>query len=307
MMAKIRRKSTKDSLRTLMDLISEEATRLGAAAGDNRWPIPLSPVAREAGVAALIFEPLFSTAGLEDLGNSYVIWINADAQQADAFPTGKRIPLDGVAWVALKSHLRLIVAHEIAHALFINEARRQQRPPPAVDGELEMACYDIARLILLPTQLMMSILTGNIFQLDTIADAILTAQVSADVFLRRLKMSDMSSIAGNGSGVLALVRKTERGLSVIDNHAWGTQAVVRFGAHSKGATDEKKSQLLTIWGITDKGGLWEEAKSEVELDITSGSSSVVLPCRICVRRLHNSPQTFLMSIHILALPKRLFS
>jgi hypothetical protein len=279
-------------------LSTAEDSALAASAGSPA--VPLEKIAATVGISSIRVEPLLSLAGLEVLGQTFVIWLNADARQVN-LPENAQLDLNDARWRTLSSSIRFHVAHEIAHALFIKRAGRSTMLDKEID-ELERACDEAAGIMLLPKQRLRDTVGEKILSVGHVWGVIQSAQVTPETFIHRLRIIKDEEICHEPrGGVLAVVREEAYGLDVAAYHSWGTFAKVRFGdSRLPRASD---ANMLKSWRIDDSvnSELWQRDEySDDKMQILSPDGANYLPCELRIKRVHREkPRGFLLSLRIL--------
>jgi hypothetical protein len=157
-------------------------------------PVNLNRIAATRAVQRIEFTPLLTHGGLAVRNDGFIIYVRCDTgQNVDLTArlaedgTGRSLP------AAMARRARFTIAHEIAHTFFYDIQRMPPRPKAQVhDGvlttKLEVACNQIAGLILMPETIMQRCFANFDFvcpeELRMLTD---TAMVSPEAVIRRFK------------------------------------------------------------------------------------------------------------------------
>jgi hypothetical protein len=157
-------------------------------------PVDLKRIAAHRAVQRIEFAPLLTDGGLAVRSDGFVIYVRCDIGQ-DADLTA-RLAEDGTGSTLPETILRrarFTIAHEIAHTLFYDLRSRPPRPKTKVDDgasttKLELACNQIAGLLVIPEGLMQRTFSGFEFvrpeEFRTLAN---TAMVSSEAVVHRFE------------------------------------------------------------------------------------------------------------------------
>lgn len=285
-------------LKKLKTAVWIHADQLAQAAAGGKFPVPLRRMAAEAKIKKIKFEPLLSSAGLQDKVSSFVIWVNTEARQVDQ-PAGKELDVENDDWSSMRPAVRFSIAHEIAHVLIINAARAGKLSLGGRVAFVERACNEIARVILLPRELYTNSFPSGMFDLNAVAHVVRTARVSPEVLIRRSWLDDLRRFREPHQGVLAFVRVKDDTLTVVEFQACGTQAIYRFGDPQDEKLDgARRAMLLKDWSIEETvgQGLWE-GDGCTESKSIPDAVGAGLPCELSTLRIAESGG-FLLSIRV---------
>jgi IrrE N-terminal-like domain len=158
------------------------------------FPVDLQPIAANRAVQRIEFTPLLTHGGLAVRNDGFIIYVRCDSGQSADLTA--RFAKDGTGVslpTAIARRARFTIAHEIAHTFFYDIRRMPPRLKAQVnDGasatKLELACNQIAGLILMPETLMQRDFSKFDFlraeELRMLANA---AMVSAQAVIHRFK------------------------------------------------------------------------------------------------------------------------
>jgi len=126
----------------------------------NSLPVDLNRIAAHCAVRRIEFTPLLTDGGLAVRDDGFTIYVRCDIGQGGDLTA--RFAQDGTGSTLPEKILRrarFTIAHEIAHTLFYDIRSRPPRAKTQVDDEasttkLELACNQIAGLIVMPEALM---------------------------------------------------------------------------------------------------------------------------------------------------------
>jgi hypothetical protein len=241
---------------------------------------------------------LLSTAGIVYTEAGYSILINVSAAGASAIEK-KRLDLTAEDFSRLNAPLRFTIAHEMAHVFFFDllddEASKQllRKHWRAVEN----TCNQIARVLLAPKSVLLRELDGGLYSVIHLRRVIRRFGISPEVFIRRLNMDDMKSIVLEQEGLIAYIRRTERGLRIVASHALGDLASTRWpkARHAKGVPISR---------------LFLCARHEIESMVASGRTGVVeteviwrpdefIPCRVEVHAYHSKSLNSIVTVRFL--------
>lgn len=157
-------------------------------------PVDLKRIAASRAVRRIEFRPLLTHGGLAVRNDGFIIYVRCDTgQNADLTARFAEDGTGGSLPAAMARRARFTIAHEIAHTFFYDIRRMPPRPKTQVDDgasatKLELACNQIAGLILMPETVMQRVSAKFDFvrpeELRTLTDA---AMVSAQAAIRRFK------------------------------------------------------------------------------------------------------------------------
>jgi|ERR1039458_9965338 hypothetical protein len=287
-------------------------------------PVNLEEYAKAIGIQHIRYRPLISDAGLARNGDTLEVIINTDAPGV-TLPAETTASVGDGTWTKFQSSLRFTVAHEIAHAFFMRAAERAKD-----DGllekhrsDVEEACKNLARLMLLPRQILIRELGEGLLDLDHVSGLIAAFRVSPEVFLRRFHLSDMNRKHGKLDGFIAFIQEREGRLYIKAGYVFGRHASDRFERalqRSKRGTPQRKFEYLglsdsyrrTRWSFEgmavndlklDKNKdiesfLRSVETSQLDLDVEWGNGEVI-PCNLAFRRIHQQPLGFLVRVRVL--------
>jgi hypothetical protein len=157
-------------------------------------PVDLNRIAATRAVQRIEFTPLLSHGGLAVRNDGFIIYVRCDTgQNADLTARFAEDGTGGSLPAAIARRARFTIAHEIAHTFFYDIRRMPPRPKTQVhDGalatKLEVACNQIAGLILMPETVMQQCFANFDFvcpeELRALTDR---AMVSAEAVIHRFK------------------------------------------------------------------------------------------------------------------------
>jgi hypothetical protein len=135
------------------------AETLVASTADT-LPVDLQQISARRAVRRIEFAPLLTDGGLAVRGDGFIIYVRCG--QGNAADLNSQFAGDGTG-ITLPAQIvrraRFTIAHEIAHTFFYDTATTPPRPTVQIDDptsatKLELACNQIAGLILLPETLL---------------------------------------------------------------------------------------------------------------------------------------------------------
>ncbi len=195
-----------------------------AAALPRGVSIPLHEFALAHGVRRIQFEPLFSSAGLSKVADGYVIHINTEAHgvhQAE----GTILEVNEVNLRELGPAARFSVAHEIAHAVFIQIAGSGKTSSLHRHTKLlERACNEMAGVMLLPKAHLLASVSEEFFDAGRVLQVMKSFGVSADTLILRLKSEDFQGALSGLDGILAVAVEKNGPIHVDRCHVAGPYA-----------------------------------------------------------------------------------
>src|SRR2546422_11139957 len=142
---------------TLRQRSEAAAVRWGGTLRGKPLPVPLHELAESLQVKHVRFEPLLSTAGISKAQDGFAIFVNTEAR-GPSQSQGTVLGLDQDTWAGFEPSTRFTLAHELAHLLFFEAADRNWKSDLFRRHEraLERACIEIAGLLLMPRNLLLS-------------------------------------------------------------------------------------------------------------------------------------------------------
>jgi hypothetical protein len=160
----------------------------------NSLPVDLKRIAAHRAIRRIEFTPLLTDGGLAVRSDGFVIYVRCDTGQAADLTA--RLAEDGTGSTLPETILRrarFTIAHEIAHTLFYDIRSMPPRAKTKVDDristtKLELACNQIAGLLVIPEVLMQRTFSGFEFirpeEFRTLAN---TAMVSSEAVVHRFQ------------------------------------------------------------------------------------------------------------------------
>ncbi len=312
--------------RSKFDELSQRAWRtiedLTKSIAAKPLPVALDEVASSFGIRYIRFEPLLSTAKLVKIEAGFYILMNTEAPGANQ-PAGTILDAKGGKWLDLAPSLRFTVAHEVAHAIFLEAGWDWNRDQfSRHDRALESTCSQMARVLLLPAPRLVQEWDGRPFDVAHIRTLLKRFQVSPQVFVLRLNLHDLRGAFDGFDGMLAFAREEEKHIRIVAYHAWGPLATIRFKAIPSISAAQR--QLLERKGTTRSAK--EDALLEgnqinhlvsdfdVEAWLRTGArdlrpvpvawrTGVTLPCEIKGCQIHSKPPGFFISIRVKGPPE----
>jgi len=302
----------KSKFADLKDRAWRAATDWSMEVASQPLPTPIHELARLHKVQAVRFEPLLSTAGLMKGDDGYVIVSNTEAVGAPQ-DAGATLEADS-RWDNFEPPFRFTLAHEICH-LFFSDGRGLAGKQYFVrhHAQLEKACNEMAGLILMPKQRLVSEIGDRPFATSHLKSVTHRFRVSPEVFVRRLKINDIQDAFGGLDGLIALIRAEGETFSIVASHFWGVYARSRFQMtprlrQNNHEVNSKQSNDPASWQIRDfhlgidvdtvlrSSDYWEE-----KLPVRC-KHKLELPCEFnaCLTGLR--PRTFIISIQVLGPP-----
>jgi hypothetical protein len=304
--------------------ISEEAWRatakLAKSAGKYPPPVALDTIAQDLSIECIRFAPIVSDAGLAKVSEGFQIVINTEASSV-SYPSGTRLLTNAGQWSRLPATLRFTVAHEIAHVIFLRAANSDQKRDLFQKNEraVEHCCSILARMLLLPSELLVRELAGGLFDPRVIADVCARCQVSPEVFIRRFHISDMGDQYRDANGFVAFVREAHAEASIKACHIFGVLARDRFhralekdGQAAKPRTKHRSlsdSYAQPKWAM--EGRLLSDLQLSQQFELSLGNgfsgpigfdadwgSGKVIPCSFSACRT-NEPSGVLLCVKVL--------
>lgn len=285
-------------------------------------PPPLGQLAKRFGVRRIRFEPLWSSAGLTRVEDGFEIVINTESPGVTQKETDV-LETDSETAFELHPSLRFTIAHEVAHVLFLKAAggRRGDVFVRHADA-VENACNIVARILLLPKQLLLTEIKGRLLDLERMRSLIGAFRVSPEVFIRRMHLSDLRGEIKDQDGLILLAAEKD-GLIVVEAcHALGPRALDRFEGALRVGSD--KPPITTAHASLSRSYRQTKFKLEkrplrdldlgIDVDtlLRAGKSGAkllnvlwrpdgreVLPCNLVYHCLRDEPLTFLIAIKVI--------
>jgi hypothetical protein len=305
--------------RTKFDDLREQAWRgvcdWAKAVASEPLPTPLHVLARLQKIQCVRFEPLLSTAGLTKHDNGYAIIVNTEAPGVTQ-NAGAVLPADN-AWDDLAPPLRFTLAHEISHLFFLDAIGVvEKRHFVRNHAQLEKACNEMSRVLLIPQQRLMSEIKNadHLFDSSHLKRLTTMFRVSPEVLVRRLNLTDMQDAFGNVDGLIAFVRGESKGFRIVASHIRGPQAHARFRVSprlsgqnhpivSKRPGNPDRCMLKELQFGSDLDTSLETCDQYQEHLRVPGASNSELPCEFnaCLTSLR--PRAFLISIRVSGPPR----
>ena len=298
-------------------------SRLPEASFAQSPPVNLEKYAKDFGIQHIRFRPLISDAGLAKRGDGFEIVVNTEAPGVSSPPETTSTIGDGT-WSKFHGSLRFTVAHEIAHAAFIHAAKEGggDKLLETHRSDVEEACKILARLMLLPRQMLNREIGERLLDLEHVNDLITAFRVSPEVFLRRLHLSDWSPEPGKLDGFIAFVQEKENRLCFKAAYVVGRYATDRFhravqrvstSASRKKYTYPDLSRVYqqSMWAL--EGMAVNDVKLDRRKDIesvlrdsgagqvdveTGWSDGEIIPCNLAFHRIHKNPLGILLSVKV---------
>lgn len=305
--------------RTKFEDLKEQAWRTAygwsRTAGRRPLPTPLHELATLHKIQCIRFEPLLSTAGVMKHENGYAIVVNTEAFGVTQ-GTGTTLQVDS-GWNNLAPPLRFTIAHEISHLFFLDEAGVvEKRDFSRNYKQLEKACNEMARVLLIPQQRLVNEITNadQLFDSRHLKQVTIMFRVSPEVFVRRLQLADMRDAFGNVHGLIAFVRVEDNAFRIVASHAWGPQAQARLRLSSR--LSQQHHHTVSKRPGNPDGGMLRELHLGSDLDTPLGISeyyreelrvpcakNLVLPCEFNACLISSRPRAFLASIRVSGPPR----
>lgn len=305
--------------RTKFDDLREQAWRgvcdWAKAVASKPLPTPLHVLARLRKIQCVRFEPLLSTAGLTKHDNGYAIVVNTEAPGVTQ-NGGTVLPLDN-AWDDLAPPLRFTLAHEISHLFFLDGIEvADRRHSVRNHAQLERACNEMARVIMIPQQRLVKEIgtPDQLFDSSHLKHVCNMFRVSPEVFVRRLQLPDIRDEFGNVDGLIAFVRADEGKFRIVALHAWGPQACARFRLSP--ALPRQSQQTVSKRQVNPDGCMLSELHLGSDLDSPLGSSEHYqqelrvpcthnreLPCEFNACLTSSRPRAFFITIRVSGPPR----
>ena len=311
--------------KTKIARVSEEAWQrvqeVATSVGDASPPVPLEKLATAQRIRRIRFEPLLSDAGLAKSGDDFEIVINTESPGVTP-DMGDVVELGAGKLSDWGTGLRFTVAHEIAHAIFLQAAGGDsnsdlfQKNAQAVEN----ACSILARVLLLPKQILVRQIGDRLFDINHVRNLLSIFQISPEVFIRRMHLSDMRREFGNVDGLLAFGQETDGAIGVRACHVVGYHALGRFNRALEGDKKRKTESRYRSLSRSYRQDEWVAegqplAKLRLGVDIESllrngetGQKQLqilwhpdekdVIPCDLVFRRIHKQPLGFLVGIKV---------
>lgn len=235
------RKPAKSKFDSLTEGAWHTAEEMIKAAAELGRDSSLSQLAKALNVRRVRFQPLLSTAGVTKNDDGFDMVINTEARCVMPEMAGE-FDTDRVERADILPPVRFTLAHELAHLVFLKVKggswdsdlfRRHERA-------LEHACSRLARMILMPKDLLKRELGNDLFNTENLKRLLSIFRVSPEVLLLRLKLPDMEAACGNQSGLIALVAESSGSLLIELARTWGHTAQERFGNAIERAKSEQR-------------------------------------------------------------------
>jgi len=315
----------KNKLVPISEEVWRDLVKLSESFSSKSPPIDLEEYANDVGIQHVRFKPLISDAGLAKKVDRYEVIVNTEAPGVTQ-PAETTASVGDGTWSKFQPSLRFTVAHEIAHAFFLRATER------AKEGDLlernrpdvEEACKNLARLMLLPRRVLIREMAEGLVEVDHLYKLIAAFHVSPEVFLRRFHLSDMNRQDAKLDGFVAFIKEEKNGrLHIKAAHVFGTHASDRFHRALQRANPSSKRKKVKFLGLSDSyrqttWALEGMAVNDVKLDKNKDIESVlrsaesdqfdldvgwgdgeVIPCNLAFRRIHRQPLGFLVRVQVL--------
>jgi Zn-dependent peptidase ImmA (M78 family) len=207
-------------------------------------PTPLNTIASLLSIDKIRFAPLVSDAGLARDGEKFEIVVNTEASPTP-YAAGTVLLASDSKWSDLHATLRFTVAHEIAHVIFLQQAGFDQESEFFQKNEraVENACNILARVLLLPAELLRREVGNRLFDPKHLAEVAGRCRVSAEVLVRRFHVSDLNEDYFKSDGFIALARQVDNAIRVKACHIFGAIARDRFHRALKQEGSDKTRPL----------------------------------------------------------------
>jgi hypothetical protein len=233
--------------RSKFDDLSDRAWRtvgdLAKSAGDKALPVSLDEMASSFGIRYVRFEQLLSTAKLVKIETGFFILMNTEAPGATELP-GTILEVESGKLSHLAPALRFTIAHEIAHAVFLQAGWDWNRDQfSRHDLALESTCSEIARVLLLPPSRLAREWDSRLFDVGHIETLLKRFRVSAHAFILRLKLPDIRGVFDGTDGMLAFAREEENHIRIVAYHTWGPLATGRFRRIPESASTQNEQAV----------------------------------------------------------------
>lgn len=285
---------------------------------DKPLPVSLDEMASSFGIRYLRFEPLLSTAKLVKIEGGFYILMNTEAPGATE-SRGATLEVESGNWSHLAPALRFTIAHEIAHAVFLQAGWDWNRDLfSRHDVALESTCSQMARVLLLPPSRLAREWEGRLFDVGHIQMLLKRFRVSAHAFILRLQLPDLRRAFDETDGMLAFAREEEGGIWIVAYHAWGPLATGRVKAILESGSTQKEHAVRgkgearrLVQNAELEGRALDELAPGIGIEAwlrrgESGARSIrvvwrpgmSLPCEINAREIHSKPRGFLISIRV---------
>ncbi len=297
---------------------------MAAMAGETPPPVSLRRVAKELGVRRIEFAPLWSNAGLRKVRDGYEIVLNTESPGVNENP-GEQLVMDSEAPTDVQPPVRFTIAHELAHMVSLKIAGDTKRDVFVKNAEaVENACNILARILLMPPKAVLKATAGHRLELENLRGLVSAFGVSAEVFIRRLHLSDLQGCFAGTDGLLALVEMKDGAFSVEACHIFGlANALARFdealparGEHGQQHRSLSPRYRNSAWklegrrlaelqlGIDIDSLLTERKSGTVHLEVQwRTKQNPTLPCQLSFLRQRDEPTTALVSITVSGPPR----
>jgi hypothetical protein len=313
--------------KTEITRVSQEAWRtvqkLTESIANSPPPVSLDEFAKGLGIRCIRFKPLLSDAGLSKSGENWEIVINTE-HRGITVALRTRQSLDVGNWSELTRSLRFTTAHELAHLAFLKAANQDSQSELFRRNEkaIENGCNILARIFLLPRQMLIREIANRLFDVDHVCEILSSFQVSPEVFIRRLHLSDVDLRQSKGDGFLAFAHEEEGTIRVKACHILGTYGKQRFHQalqldkndgeisyrHRSLSADYKQAKWA-LEGSTlddvklDKNKKIESAlrnadRGQLELLVGLGEGNII-PCEFVFRRLDQKHRSLLIRLQVI--------
>lgn len=318
----------KNKLAPISEGVWHDLVKISESFASQSPPVNLEEYANHVGVQHIRFKPLISDAGLAKKGDGFEVVVNTEAPGVTlTLPTDTTASIGDGTWADFQPSLRFTVAHEIAHVAFIRAADGakagglllKHRP------DVEEACKSLARLMLLPSRMLVPKIGERLLELDHVSGLIAAFRVSPEVFLRRFHLSDFIWQHGKLDGFIAFVQEKNGRLDIKAGHVFGRYATDRFERAlqlAKHGTLQKefeypglsKTYRQTKWALEGMAinDMKLDGKRDIEsflrnaeanqLDIEVGWGDIrdkeVIPCNLAFQRIHQKPLGFLVRVQV---------
>ena len=239
-------------------------------------------------------------------------------------PPGTILEVESGKWSQLAAALRFTIAHEIAHAVFLEAGWDWNRDLfLRHDLALESTCSQMARALLLPPSRLVREWGGRLFDVRHIQTLLKRFRVSIHVFILRLQLPDLRGVFDGTDGMLAFAREVENRLRIVAYRVWGPLATGRVSAiagsdstQNEQAVRAKRKARGSLQNPGLEGRPLHDLASDFDFEtwLRMGESDpkpirvdwrpgMTLPGEINACQIHSKPGGFLISIRINGSPE----
>lgn len=252
---------------------------LAQLAADGKLPVRLREIATQREVGTVWFQRLLPDGILAKEGKRYAVGIHAEPEHQNRYDALYRDGRDD----QLPARQRFALAHELAHTFFYElgphelEAEAKFAGGGGKTGEniLEGHCDEFARLMLLPTPLILPRLDPDFFRTpDSARQLAREARVSPEVLFRRIE-DLQSSLRTFAPTAFLLFRRSPEGWRLV-------RAIYLSNFRLLLITCQKRNDPLETWFKSPESALFsgKERQTDFKVEFKTASSRGHRLCRL---------------------------